>query len=1005
MDLLTRFGLEKSRLTMLVMLGLLIMGAFTYTQLPKLENPAITIRTAIVSATFSGMSPERVEDLLATPIERKAREIGEIEDISTLITTGSVVVNLNIYESVPDAELAGVFQDIRNKMEEIRFPEGTDGPNINTNYGDVSIATIAVTGEGFSLREVWDAADALRSELYQMDGITKVSLSGDQPERIYLEIDSRKLGAVGVQLRQVIQDLQAQNVILPAGELDAGGTTLALEANGDFESVEAIGEILTLVSSTGELVRLKDLLTVRRGFVDPPSTPIYFNGQPALMLAVEMNEQRDIQKIGRALKARVAQFEQTQPIGISYSFSTYQETNVTASINGALSNVAQTFLVVIVVLMVFLGLRTALVVAMIVPFTMAFALLGMVYLGVALEQISIAAVIISLGLLVDNGLVVVEDIQNRLRAGAQPQEAALTAGRQFFVPLAVASITTVSAFIPMLILDGTTGEFAFSLGAVVAVMLLGSWITAMYILPFIATRLLSAGKAPKENVLVVGYGWLVRKLLRWGIIIVPLSYVVIFAGGSILGQVKSEMFPLSARADFLVYMDMPRGTSIKATRDEALKLEKWISDREINPEVVSTTVFVGSGGPRFYLALSPADTDPSSAFYVINTSDSDGAVAAAERLRHHVLLNHPAARFRVTRLSMGAGESGIVEVKVKGEDGDELLAASKKLEAAFNTIPDQIFVKTDWGNKVVKMVINIQQDKARELGVTSKDISDVLETFLSGTNESTYREGSDSIPIVLRADESFRDSLEDLANLSIPAGGRLIALDQVANFEPRFEFSQIRRENQVRQIITQGKSGALSAAELLAFLQPAIDKVEAELGEGHAVEIGGELTDSADANAKLAGGLPYTIIVMLVALMFQFNSARRVALTFMTIPLAIGGAGLGLYIFGRPMSFFGILGLISLAGIIINNAIVLIDQIDIERATRSIEDAIIEASKKRVTPILLTTFTTVFGLLPMAIAGGALFEPMATLMIGGLALGTPLTLIFVPSAYRLLFRG
>ncbi|MEM7291583.1 MAG: efflux RND transporter permease subunit, partial [Pseudomonadota bacterium] len=545
-----------------------------------------------------------------------------------------------------------------------------------------------------------------------------------------------------------------------AGELDAGGTTLALEANGDFESVEQIGEILTQVSSTGQLVRLKDLLTVRRGFVDPPDTPIYFNGQPALMLAVEMNDDRDIQKIGRELKAHVAKFEQTQPIGISYSFSTYQETNVTASINGALSNVAQTILVVLIVLMVFLGLRTALVVALIVPFTMAFALLGMSYLGVALEQISIAAVIISLGLLVDNGLVVVEDIQNRLRAGTPPREAALSAGRQFFVPLAVASITTVSAFIPMLILDGTTGEFAFSLGAVVAVMLLGSWITAMYILPFISTHLLTAGKAPKENALVVGYGWLVRKLLRWGIIIVPVSYLIVVLGGSIFGQVKSEMFPLSARADFLVYLDMPRGTSIKATRDEALELEKWMSDKEVNPEIASTTIFVGSGGPRFYLALSPADTDPASAFIVVNTTDSDGAVAAAERLRKHVLLNHPAARFRVTRLSMGAGESGIVEVKVSGEDGDKLLAASKKLEAAFNTVPDQIFVKTDWGNKVVKMIVNIQQDKAREFGVTSKDISDVMETFLSGTNESTYREGSDSIPIVLRADESFRDSLE-----------------------------------------------------------------------------------------------------------------------------------------------------------------------------------------------------------------------------------------------------
>jgi len=1004
MDILTRFGLEKGRLTILAMLGLLIMGVATYIELPKRENPAITIRTAIVAANFEGMSPERVEDLLAIPIERKAREIGEVEDISTLITTGSVVINLNLYEDVPSADLQSVFQDIRNKMEEVRLPDGTSGPHVNTNYGDVAIATIAVTGEGFDLREMWDAADALRKDLYTLDGITKVGLSGVQDERVFLEIDSRKLAAVGVQLKQVIADLQAQNVILPAGELDAGGTTLALEANGDFNSVEEIGEILTQVSSTGELVRLKDLLTVRRGYVDPPQEPVYFNGNPALLLAVEMNDARDIQKIGRALKARVAAFEQTQPIGISYHFSTYQETNVTVAINSALSNVAQTFGVVLLVLLVFLGFRPALVVALIVPFTMGFALLGMSYLGIALQQISIAAVIISLGLLVDNGLVVVEDIQNRLRAGATPKDAALDTGRQFFIPLAVASITTVSAFIPMLILDGATGEFAYSMGAVVALMLLGSWVTALYILPFIAARLLKSDKMPAENMLVQWYGWLVRRSLRWGLLIVPAVYLIVILGGSVMGLNKSEMFPLSARSDFLMYMDMPRGTSIKATRDEALAVEAWLSDRDANPEIAGTTVFVGSGGPRFYLALSPADSDPASAFFVVNTNDAEGAVTASAKARAHVLRNHPGARFRVTRLSMGAGESGIVQVKITGQDGDKLLAASKTLEAAFNTVPNQNFVKTNWGNKLVKMVVEVQQDKAREFGVTSRDISDVMETFLSGTVESTYREGSDSIPIVLRADENFRDSLEDLANLSIPASGRLISLDQVARFAPRFEFSQIRRENQARQIIIEGKSGILSAAELLEHLQPAIDDVKATLGSEYTVEIAGELTDSAEANEKLAGGLVYTLIVMLAALMFQFNSSRRVALTFLTIPLVAAGAGIGLFLVGMPMSFFGTLGMISLAGIIINNAIVLIDQIDIERATQSVEDAIVTAAKKRVTPILLTTFTTVFGLIPMAIAGGALFEPMATLMIGGLAFATPLTLLLVPALYRLFFR-
>ena len=1004
MDIFTRFGLQKSRLTVLVMLGLLIMGLTTYNQLPKRENPAVTIRTAIVAASFAGMSPDRVEDLLATPIERKAREIGEIEDISTLITTGAAVVTLNLYDSVAQSELQGIFQDIRNRMAEINFPQGTNGPNINTNYGDVSIATIAITGDGFTMRELWDSADFLRKELYKLDGIAKVSLSGEQDERIYLEIDRRKLASVGAQLNQLVADLQAQNIILPAGDLNAGGASIALEANGNFNSVEEIGEILTLINDTGELVRLKDLLTVRRGYVDPPKEPVYFSGQPAIMLAVEMNSTDDIQKIGLALKQKVQALELTQPIGISYRFSTYQETNVTDAIDNALSNVVQTFIVVLIILMLFLGLRPALVVALIVPFTIAFALLGMAYMGIALEQISIAAVIISLGLLVDNGLVVVEDMQNRVRTGIAPEDAALETGRQFFVPLAVASLTTVSAFIPMLILEGSTGEFAFSLGAVVAIMLLGSWFTALYILPFIATKLLRDGKEPKESMLVRGYGWVVRKLLRWGLLIVPLIYLVVYLGSSFMSKNQSEMFPLSARADFLIYMDMPRGTAIQTTRDQALLLESWLLDKSVNPEVADTTVYVGSGGPRFYLTLDPADTDPASAFFIVNTRDAESAMMVGEKTRNHVLQNHPEARFRVSHLSMGAGESGIVEVEITGEDGDKLLEASKILEAAYNSIADLGYVKTSWGNKLVKLIVEIDQDKARELGVSSQGISELLETFLTGTAESTYREGTDSIPIILRADESFRNSIEDLTNISIPADTGLISLDQVARIIPRFEFSQIRRKNQERQLTVEGKSNHMSAAEVATYLQPAIEKVRETLGSDYRVEIGGELSESSEANAKLAAGLPYTAIVMLLALMFQFNSVRRVILTFMTIPLIITGAGIGLFIFNQPMSFFGTLGMISLAGIIINNAIVLIDQIDIERATLSVDDAVVLAAKKRVTPILLTTLTTVFGLVPMAMVGGALFEPMAILMIGGLVAATPLTLIMVPCAYRLFFR-
>lgn len=1006
MEFLTRFGLEKSRLTALVMIGLLIVGSMTYMAIPKRENPAITVRTAVVAAQFLGMAPERVEDLIAVPLERAAREIGEVEDIETRVITGGVILKLNIYDSVPEGDLEQVFQDIRNKMSDSasELPTGTLGPIVNTDFGDVAIATIAVTGDGFAQDEMFDAADALREGLYTLDGITKVSIYGQQEERIWLEIDTRRLAAIGVQLEQVLGDLQAQNVILPAGQMNSDGINITMEANGDLKTVEDIENVLTKVSGLNGFVRLKDLMSVRRGYVDPPETPIFFNGQPALMVSVEMANGKDIQQLGRALKTRITELERQQPIGMSFNISTFQETNVTVAIDNAVSNVGQTFLVVLAVMLVFLGIRPALIIASIVPFTVMFALLVMVYVGIDIQQVSIAAVIISLGLLVDNGLVVVEEIQTKVDNGMSPYDAAIASCGQFFIPLAVASLTTIAAFIPMLILDGSEGQFAFAMGVVVAAMLSGSWLVAHYILPFLSARLVkpSVKKVETENWLIRGYGDLTRRILPLGVPIIVLSYALVIGSATVFPSLKSELFPLSERSDFLVYLDMPKGTAIEATRDEALVVEAWLRDKDENPEVRDTTLYVGDGGPRFYLSLDPAETDPAGAFFVVNTTSPKDAQIVEARARQYLSQNVAAAQVRLTRLSMGGNESGIVEIEITGPDGEVLMQAADKVKAAFDEVPDLVRNEDDWGNKTVKVVIDVAQDKARELGITSSDISDVMDTFFRGSTYSTFRDGTDAIPIVARAEDSFRDSLEDLANLSVPTSSGLISLNQVASFRPKLEYAQIRRENQERMITISGKSQSLGATQVEQLLAPTLEALD--LGPAYKVNIGGETEQGGEIKRKLAAGLPYTLVVMLVALTFQFNSARRVTLIFMTIPLIVVGAPIALQLAGRPLSFFAILGLMSLMGIIINNAIVLIDQIDIERETNDLDDAIVIAAKKRVTPVMLTSLTTVLGLVPMAINGGALFEPMATLMVGGLLLASPLTLVFVPPAYRLFFR-
>ncbi|MEL6264965.1 MAG: efflux RND transporter permease subunit, partial [Pseudomonadota bacterium] len=998
MDFLTRFGLEKTRFTALMMLMMLAMGITSYLGIPKREDPEITIRTAVVAAQFDGMAPQRVEDLIAIPMERKIREIGEVEDIETIVTNGQALIYVHLYDRVAGAGIDAAWEDLRNKMQDVvhDLPEGTSDPVVNTDYGDVSIATVAITGDGFSLAEIENVAEDLRTALFRVDGITKATFYGVQDQRVWLEVDIRKLAAVGVQLQQLLDDLQAQNVILPAGEIDAGGTQIVLEANGDLQSIDEIRGVLTQVDGLSGYVRLADLIDVRRGYVDPRETPVFFDGRPAVVVAVEMSPDTDIQDLGGRLRQALTDFENSQPIGIALNVSTFQETNVSGAVNGALENVGQTFGIVFLVMLLFLGFRAALVIACIVPFTICFALASMGFVGIDVEQVSIAAVIISLGLLVDNGLVVVEDISNRIDAGMEPDEAARSAGTQFLVPLGVASITTISAFIPMLLIDGTEGEFSFSLGAVVASMLLGSWLTALYVLPFLSAKLLrrsrNAGRGP--GAAIRGYGWLVRRLLPFGLPLTALTFGAVAFSATQFSVLKPEMFPFSERADFLIYMDLPKDAAISETERMALRVQDWLADETINPEVVNSTVYVGDGGPRFNLGLNPADPDPASAFFQVNVASLEAAETMTERARRAFIEQFPEARFRVTRLPQGGSESGIVDVEISGPDAEVLLAAAAKVEAAFDTLPAVVKNESDWGNKVLKVVVDIAQDKAREFEVTSRDVSEVMDAYFSGTQYSTFREGDDQIPIVLRASEGSRDSIEDLANLSITAQGQLIAVDQVASFRPTLDYSEIRRENQVRQIIISGKSAALSAQDTLAALQPTLDGLD--LGPGYRVHIGGELEDSASVNGQMGANLPYALGVMLAALVFQFNSVRRSVATFLTIPLIVIGAPYTMIATGQPMSFFALLGLMSLMGIIINNAIVLINQIDLEWESAPLDEAIVLAAQARATPIMLTSLTTIFGLMPMAISGGALFEPMATVMIGGLAVASPLTLIVVP---------
>lgn len=1012
MKSLTSLGLEKARFTALLMVALVVSGVLLYMDFSKREAPEITIRTAIVEALYPGMSPTRVENLITETVERKIREIPEVDEIRTVLTTGRMRTYVDLKDHVNNLE--PVWQSLRDKMTDVSrdLPEGAYGPFLNTDFGEVSIASIAMTAEGFSYREMEEAAKDLQRRLYTVEGISKAELHGVQEERIWLELDSRRLRAIGAQINILIDDLQNQNVVLPAGEINAEGSSILLESTGDFKSIEEIENMLTRAQGAEDFVRLKDLVTVRRGYESPADNKAYYNGRPAVVISVQMQPGFDIGDVGERLTAAVKTFEHGLPIGFALNFATYQPVEVERTVAGALSNVGQTFAVVLLVVLLFLGLRSGMVIASIVPFAVMFALLGMRVLDISLEQVSIAAVIISLGLLVDNGVVIVEDILTRVDSGSRRRDAALAAGKQYAVPLLVSSLTTIFAFTPFFMIEGAKGEYAFSLGAVLALTLIGSWISAMYFLPLVAAKFLKKrtegpeGEPVEVSHVIPGYARFYEKLLqpslRAAALVIVGVYGLVFVMMQLFMILPNEMFPVSDRSEVLIYLDMPKSAHFEATEKVTMAVTDWIGDETTNPEVQDQIAYIGRGGPRFYLSLNPINPSPSRSFILVNAKTPEGAGVFADRAKRYFFENVPDARFTVKRLSMGASESGLVEIEIRGPGLETLLRLGRSVEEIFARVPGIVQNETDWGEKLVKMVIEVDQDKARRLGMSSQTLSQNLNAYFDGFEVSTFRDEDSNIPIMLRALEQDRDSLEDLLNIILPAGGNVVPLEQTAVLRPSLEYSQTWRKDQERTITVTAKSALFTAGELYAHVAEDIRALG--IDGDYRMTVGGEIEESQEIYGDLGAGLPFAGLLMVLAVMFQFNSLRRTAIIFLSVPLVLVGVPLGLLVLGQPISFFAMLGLISLAGIVINNAIVLVDQIDIERADKSLSDAIVSAAGKRLRPILLTSITTVVGLLPLYLFGGPLWEPLAAVMMFGLAFASVLTLFFVPSVYMLMFR-
>lgn len=1018
---LTEWSFTYRKLVFMILGVFLVYGGVSYFTLPAREDPEITIREAVVTTTYPGLSPQRVEDLITKKLEREIRKIPEIKEIRSTSLTGESIIHVEIEDRYFDLEL--IWEDLRNKVAQARhnLPEGTQPSMINDEFGDVSVVTLALTSDGFSLAEMNNMAKHVRDTLYGVEGTKKIDVLGVQEERIYLEISNAKLSQLGISPKELIRILQNQNIIHPGGSVDTGSKSFIIEPTGNYEKFQDIGETLISLPKSEEVVALKDIVSIHRGYIDPPFRTAYYQGQPAIIFAISMLSGYNVLEFSPRMKARIETLEASLPHGFHLNIATYQADAVSKTVFGVSESVLQTLVIVLVVVMLFLGVRTGLIVGTIVPFVMLVTLALMNLFGMSLERMSLSTLIIALGLLVDNGIVIAEDFRRRLEEGATRKQAMIEGGQELAVPLFVSSLTTILVFLPLMLAEHVAGEYTRSISLVILMSLLTSWVLALCVTPTLCYYFLKVDTKPpqvnsnlSEPDTVISFKDRLydfyRRSLHWALTyrkaFLALS-ALMFAGSIVLMSfVPQQFFPDSDRAQVLAYLELPSEASARTTDKRMQDVFAWLDDKEKFPYVTSFMGYAGFGGPRFVLSLSPEDPADNKGFMALNITDLDHVAPTIQALRKGFSQDFPDLFVRVTRMFLGPSDSSKLEVQIQGPDADVLFEKGRVVADLFRSFSHTTDVKTNWENRTTKILVQVDQQRARRAGVTSTDIAQAMQSYFDGTEITKFRQSDENIPIIFRAKEQERFNLDRVRTMSVysEARGTNVPLFQIAEFSPVNQYARVERENLFRTITIEAKSLDRTAEDLKDLVDPDLQEIAKTLPPHHTLFYGGVIKDSARAQKALAANVPFVIGVILILLVLQFNSYRRPLIIMMTIPLSIIGAALGLILTGSLFGFMVTLGLYSLAGIIVNNAIVLIDRIDIERQEgKELNEAIIAACLLRVRPIVMTTITTILGLMPLIIGRDPLFYGMSNAMAFGLGVGTLLTLGVIPVLYAVLF--
>ncbi|MCO6057085.1 efflux RND transporter permease subunit [Pseudomonas sp. MOB-449] len=1013
---LSAWALKNRQIVLYIMLLLGIVGAISYTKLGQSEDPPFTFKAMVVRTNWPGASAEEVSRQVTERIEKKLMETGEYDRIVSFSRPGESQVTFIARDSMHSDEIPELWYQVRKKISDIRhtLPPGIQGPFFNDEFGTTFGNIYALTGEGFDYAVLKDYADRIQLQLQRVKDVSKVDLLGLQDEKIWIELSNVKLATLGLPLAVVQQALEEQNAVATAGFFETPSDRVQLRVSGRFDSVKEIRDFPIRVGD--RTFRIGDVAEVRRGFNDPPAPRMRFMGEDAIGLAVSMKAGGDILVLGEALEAEFARLQQNLPAGMQLRKVSDQPAAVKTGVGEFVRVLTEALIIVLLVSFFSLGLRTGLVVALSIPLVLAMTFAVMYYLGIGLHKISLGALVLALGLLVDDAIIAVEMMAIKMEQGYDRLKAASYAWSSTAFPMLTGTLITAAGFLPIATAQSGTGEYTRSIFQVVTIALMVSWIAAVVFVPYLGDRLLPdlarlhaqkhGGSDKGHDPYSTPFYQRVRRVVEWCVrrrkTVILLTLAAFVASIALFRFVPQQFFPSSGRLELMVDLKLGEGSSLANTEVEVKRLEQLLRE---HPGVDNYVAYVGTGSPRFYLPLDQQLPAASFAQFVVLAK----SIESREEIRSWLIqvLNDefPTLRSRISRLENGPPVGYPVQFRVSGEHIDEVRALARKVADKVRENPHVVNVHLDWEEPSKVVRLNVDQDRARAMGVSTSDLSRFLQSSLTGAPVSQYREDNELIEILLRGTVRERQELALLPSLAVPTdNGRSVPLSQIATLEYGFEEGIIWHRNRLPTVTVRADIYDKSLpASLVKAISPSLDPIRAELPDGYLLDVGGTVEDSARGQRSVNAGVPLFIVVVLTLLMLQLKSFSRSAMVFITAPLGLIGVTLFLLVFRQPFGFVAMLGTIALAGMIMRNSVILVDQIEQDIAQGLDRwHAIIEATVRRFRPIVLTALAAVLAMIPLS--RSVFFGPMAVAIMGGLIVATALTLLFLPALYAAWFR-